>query len=190
MGEFPTAWHRERYISDLEREVEGAKKRFAELKELDVVGHVLDAAKDAVKNAETELDRARNTPKVKDNGGEVKQPADGGENPAGEKTIDEMTGKELDAFAAELKIEGWKPSAKVPEKKTAIHAFVAAKLTEAAEQAAAVRAELDALDDEALRAKAAELSLEVAADADHKELVDAVFAALGTNAGDGKTKQD
>lgn len=30
-SEFPTAWHRERYIADLEREVEGAKRRVAEL---------------------------------------------------------------------------------------------------------------------------------------------------------------
>lgn len=63
MSEFPTAWHRERYIADLEREVEGAERRVAELKELgdNVVASTMDAAKEAVANAKAELERAKKT---------------------------------------------------------------------------------------------------------------------------------
>jgi hypothetical protein len=101
VGEFPTAWHRERYISDLEREVEGAKKRLAELKELVVVDAVLDAAKDAVRNAETELDRARKTPVPKSTTGAEKKVDDDGEKP-----LDKMKLAELVAHAESVGIEG------------------------------------------------------------------------------------
>lgn len=47
---------------------------------------------------------------------------------AGSKTIDEMSGKECDAFAAELEVDGWDAKAKVPAKREALKAAVAAKL--------------------------------------------------------------
>lgn len=90
---------------------------------------------------------------------------------AGAKTIDEMSGKELDAFAAELKLDDWNPKAKVPDKKAAIHAAVAAKL------AAAMADGLDDLTDDELKAKAAELNLDTDADADRETLLAAIRAA-------------
>lgn len=52
--------------------------------------------------------------------------------PASEKTVDEMTGKELDAFAAELGVD-WDVKAKLPEKRDALKAAAKAKLDEAAD---------------------------------------------------------
>jgi hypothetical protein len=72
----------------------------------------------------------------------------------GEKTIDEMTGKELDAFAAELAIPDWNPKLTVPKKRDALSAFVVAKLQEGA--AVPDPDGLDDLSDEDLAAKVIE----------------------------------
>jgi hypothetical protein len=62
MAEFPSDWHRQRYIDDLEHELAGAKTRIYELESL--VGaqpHTLAAAHQAEKNVAAELDRVRKT---------------------------------------------------------------------------------------------------------------------------------
>jgi hypothetical protein len=53
--------------------------------------------------------------------------ARGREQPKSEKSIDEMSGPELDELAAKLEIDGWKSSAKVGDKKATLKEFVAAK---------------------------------------------------------------
>lgn len=101
MGEFPTAWHRERYIADLEREVAGAERRIVELKELPLVEETLAGAKAALRNAENELERARKTPKPKSVEAAAEK-SDGGEA----KPLDKMKLAELVAHAESVGITG------------------------------------------------------------------------------------
>lgn len=105
MGEFPTAEHRERYIADLAREVEGAERRVAELNDLPrVPDEVLAEAKQAVTNAYNELERARKTPKPKD--AAAATPSDDGGDGGEEKPLDKMKLAELVAHAESVGIEG------------------------------------------------------------------------------------
>lgn len=101
MGEFPTAWHRKRYIEDLEREVAGAERRVAELKELggSVTAETVAAAKEAVENAKTELERAEKTPVPSEKG-------DKGGKDANEQTaLVKMKLDELREYAASVGID-------------------------------------------------------------------------------------
>jgi hypothetical protein len=58
-AEFPTPWHRESYLANLEREIEGAKLRVEELTEFGVTDDVLAAANEMVENAAAELARVK-----------------------------------------------------------------------------------------------------------------------------------
>jgi hypothetical protein len=55
--EFPTDWHRDRYLEDLEREVLGAQRRVEELKVLTADPELLAQAEQQVANARAELKR-------------------------------------------------------------------------------------------------------------------------------------
>lgn len=97
--------------------------------------------------------------------------------PVDEKTIDEMTGAELDAFAAELEVADWNPKAKVAAKKETLTAAVAAKLDEAMGGTGddQLRAELLQTDREQLNAIATEMGIE---DADTVETVEELVEAM------------
>lgn len=94
---------------------------------------------------------------------------------AGEKTIDEMTGAELDAFAAELEVADWNAKAKVGDKKETLKAAVAAKLDGAMSGDDELRAELLQTDREQLNAIATDMGIE---DADAVEPVEALVEAM------------
>lgn len=57
--EFPTRWHYDAYVEGCEREIEGAKRRLQELKDLPGAEIATAQAKEMLKNAERELDRVR-----------------------------------------------------------------------------------------------------------------------------------
>lgn len=55
LPEFPTDWHQEAYVNDLEREVAGRKNRLAELKALNAHQDLLDQTQVEIDAAKAEL---------------------------------------------------------------------------------------------------------------------------------------